>query len=183
MVGYYKKPEQTEKELVDGWFHTGDIGVWVEERFLKITDRKKEIFKTSGGKYVAPQAIENKMRESPYIEQMMVVGPGRKFVSALIVPNYSQIRSKLKGEGKGLPEDNAALIKEPAVVQLIQQQIDRYNPEFGHVEQVKKFTLLPSEWTVDNGILTPKLSIRRKVVEEQYSKEIEAMYADGNEQV
>jgi long-chain acyl-CoA synthetase len=183
MVGYYKKPEQTAKELVDGWFHTGDIGVWVEERFLKITDRKKEIFKTSGGKYVAPQAIENKMRESPYIEQMMVVGPGRKFVSALIVPNYSQIRSKLKGDGKALPEDNAALIKEPTVVQLIQQQIDRYNPEFGHVEQVKKFTLLPSEWTIDNGILTPKLSIRRKVVEEQYSKEIEAMYADGSEQV
>ena len=176
MVGYYKKPEQTAKEITDGWFHTGDIGVWVEERFLKITDRKKEIFKTSGGKYVAPQAIENKMRESPYIEQMMVVGPDRKFVSALIVPNYGQIRSKLKGEGKSLPEDNAALIKDPAVIQLIQGQIDRYNPEFGHVEQVKKFTLLPSEWTVDNGILTPKLSIRRKVVEEQYSKEIEAMY-------
>lgn len=180
MVGYYKNPEATAKELSpDGWFHTGDIGIWVEDRFLKITDRKKEIFKTSGGKYVAPQAIENKMRESPFIEQMMVVGPGRKFVSALIVPNYAQVRNKLKNEGKSLPEDNGALIKEESVIKLIQQQIDRYNPEFGHVEQVKKFTLLPSEWTIDNGILTPKLSIRRKVVEEKYKAEIEAMY-EGN---
>lgn len=182
MVGYYKNPEATAKELTsDGWFHTGDIGTWVEDKFLKITDRKKEIFKTSGGKYVAPQVIENKMRESPYIEQMMVVGPGRKFVSALIVPNYAQVKSKLKAEGKSLPDDNAALIREDAVIKLIQQQIDRYNPEFGHVEQVKKITLLPTEWTIDNGILTPKLSIRRKVVEEQYKKEIEAMYEDGNE--
>lgn len=177
MVGYYKNPEATARELdADGWFHTGDIGIWVEDRFLKITDRKKEIFKTSGGKYVAPQAIENKMRESPYIEQMMVVGPGRKFVSALIVPNFAQIRNKLKGEGKSLPEKNEDLVKDESVIRLIQQQIDRYNPEFGHVEQVKKFTLLPEEWTIDNGILTPKLSIRRKVVEEKHQKEIEAMY-------
>jgi long-chain acyl-CoA synthetase len=182
MVGYYKNPEATAKEFTpDGWFHTGDIGVWVEEKFLKITDRKKEMFKTSGGKYVAPQTIENKMRESPYIEQMMVVGPGRKFVSALIVPNYNQIRTKLKGEGKSMPSDNKALIGDEAVIQLIQSQVDRYNPEFGHVEQVKKFTLLPEEWTVDNGIMTPKLSIRRKMVEEKYKNEIEAMYDDGNE--
>ncbi len=183
MVGYYKNHEATAKELTpDGWFHTGDIGIWVEDKFLKITDRKKEIFKTSGGKYVAPQAIENKMRESPYIEQMMVVGPGRKFVSALIVPNYAQIRNKLKNEGKTLPEKNEDLIKEESVLKLIQQQIDRYNPEFGHVEQVKKFTLLPSEWTIDNGILTPKLSIRRKVIDEKYKKEIEAMYEGNGEE-
>jgi long-chain acyl-CoA synthetase len=183
MVGYYKKPEQTAEVLSpDGWLHTGDIGIWVEEKFLKITDRKKEIFKTSGGKYVAPQAIENKMRESPYIEQMMVVGPGRKFVSALIVPNYTQVRAKLQNEGKKMPEDNAALIREEAVIQLIQQQIDKYNPEFGHVEQVKKFTLLPAEWTIDNGILTPKLSIKRKVVEQQFEKEIENMYGQQIEE-
>lgn len=179
MVGYYKNPEATARELdADGWFHTGDIGIWVEDRFLKITDRKKEIFKTSGGKYVAPQAIENKMRESPYIEQMMVVGPGRKFVSALIVPNFDQVRNKLKSEGKSLPEKNEDLVKDESVIRLIQQQIDRYNPEFGHVEQVKKFTLLPEEWTIDNGILTPKLSIRRKVVEERHQKEIDSMYPE-----
>jgi len=181
MVGYYKNPEATAKEVVDGWFHTGDIGVMVEGKFLKITDRKKEMFKTSGGKYVAPQVIENKMRESPYIEQMMVVGPGRKFVSALIVPNYEHVRSKLKADGRTAPQSNAELVKDDAVVKLIQQQIDRYNPEFGHVEQVKKFVLLPEEWTIDNGILTPKLSIRRKVIDERYKKEIDSMY-DGETQ-
>jgi long-chain acyl-CoA synthetase len=177
MVGYYKNPAQTAEVLTaDGWFHTGDIGIWVDDRFLKITDRKKEIFKTSGGKYVAPQAIENKMRESPYIEQMMIVGPGRKFVSALIVPNFAQIRSKFASQGVMLPKDNTALIKEESVIKLIQEQIDKYNPLFGHVEQVKVFTLLPSEWTIDNGILTPKLSLRRKVVEQKFEKEIATMY-------
>jgi len=182
MEGYYKNPGATAREITpDGWFRTGDIGTWVEGRFLKITDRKKEIFKTSGGKYVAPQAIENKMRESPYIEQMMVVGPGRKFVTAVIVPNFAQVRKKLQGEGLSLPADNKALVKEEAVIRLIQQQVDRYNPEFGHVEQIKKFVLLPEDWTVDNGTLTPKLSIRRKVIEEQYKEEIEAMYAAHHE--
>lgn len=181
MVGYYKNPQATAEEITpDGWFHTGDIGIMVDNKFLKITDRKKEMFKTSGGKYVAPQVIENKMRESPYIEQMMVVGPGRKFVSALIVPNYEHVKSKLKSEGLPIPPNNAALIKDPAVIKMVQQQIDRYNPEFGHVEQVKKFTLLSEEWTIDNGIMTPKLSIRRKVVDEKYKNEIEAMY-DGDE--
>ncbi|NLU91153.1 AMP-dependent synthetase/ligase [Chitinophaga sp. Ak27] len=177
MLGYYKKPEQTAAVIsADGWLATGDIGVWVEDRFLKITDRKKEIFKTSGGKYVAPQAIENKMRESPFIAQMMIVGPGRKFVSALIVPGFDQVRNRLASQGIALPDNNRELIKLPAVIQLIQEQVDRYNPLFGHVEQVKKFTLLPGEWTVDNGILTPKLSLRRKVVEQQFEKEINAMY-------
>lgn len=183
MVGYYKNPTATAEEIQDGWFHTGDIGVMIDNKFLKITDRKKEMFKTSGGKYVAPQVIENKMRESPYIEQMMVVGPGRKFVSALIVPNYEHVRSKLKSEGISAPQSNKDLIKEDAVIKIIQQQIDRYNPEFGHVEQIKKFTLLPEEWTIDNGIMTPKLSIRRKVVDEKYKKEIDAMYGnEGNEE-
>ncbi len=177
MVGYYKKPEQTAGEMdKDGWFHTGDIGEWIEGRFLKITDRKKEMFKTSGGKYVAPQVIESKMRESPFIEQMMVVGPGRKFVSALIVPGFEQIRKRLQAEGKNVSADNKELIKDSEVIQLIQQQIDKYNQEFGHVEQVKKFALLPEEWNVDNGILTPKLSIRRKAVYQQFEKEIERIY-------
>jgi len=183
MVGYYKNPEATALEFTpDGWFHTGDIGEMVEGRFLKITDRKKEMFKTSGGKYVAPQVIENKMRESPYIEQMMVVGPGKKFVSALIVPNYGHVKTKLHDEGIRAPQDNKDLVKDPNVIKLIQHQIDRYNPEFGHVEQVKKFVLLPEEWTIDNGILTPKLSIRRKVIEERYKKEIDSMYDDGDSQ-
>lgn len=178
MVGYYKNPEATLKEIdEEGWFHTGDIGVWVEDRFLKITDRKKEIFKTSGGKYVAPQVVENKVKESPFIEQMMVVGPDRKFVSALIVPSFEQIRSRFRQEGKELPAKNEDLVKEQSVIDLIQQQIDRYNPLFGHVEQIKKFTLLPVEWTIDSGVLTPKLSIKRRAIEQKFSKEIESMYA------
>lgn len=172
MMGYYKKPELTAEAMKDGWFHTGDIGEFVEGRFLKITDRKKEIFKTSGGKYVAPQSIENKMRESPYIEQMMVIGNGRKFVSALIIPNIPQVKKALH-----LSEtDNAKLVKMDEVIALIQKQVDKYNPLFSHPEQVKKFTLLPEEWTIDSGELTPSLKIKRKVVEQKYSKQIEAMY-------
>lgn len=176
MMGYYKRPEQTEDVLKDGWFHTGDMGAWVEGRFLKITGRKKEIFKTSGGKYVAPQAVENKMRESIYIEQIMVLGANRKFVSALIVPSYVQLRNTLKEKGIAVPESNDALVNLPEVKQIIRQQLDKYNPLFGHVEQVKKFKLLPREWTIDHGELTPSLKIKRKVIEEQYAAVIEDLY-------
>jgi long-chain acyl-CoA synthetase len=184
MLGYYKNPAQTAEVLdADGWLHTGDIGVLIDNKYLKITDRKKEMFKTSGGKYVAPQAIENKMRESPLIEQMMVIGPGRKFVTALIVPNFSNLRLRLKSSYPNLPEDNRDLIRNEEVIRLIQEQIAHYNPLFSHVEQVKKFSLLPQEWTIDNGILTPKLSLKRKVVYEKYATEIEAMYDGAGEEV
>lgn len=178
MMGYYKKPELTAEAMKDGWFHTGDIGEWQEGRFLKITDRKKEIFKTSGGKYVAPQMIENKLRESPFIEQMMVIGNGRKFVSALIVPNFGQVKKTLHIS----ESDNNKVIKMPEVIALIQKQLDKYNPLFSHPEQVKKFELLPHEWTIDTGELTPSLKIKRKAVEQKYSKIVEGMYADGQVQ-
>jgi long-chain acyl-CoA synthetase len=178
MKGYYKDPEQTAAVLdAEGWFYTGDIGVWVEEKFLKITDRKKEMFKTSGGKYVAPQVVENKLRESPYISQIMVVGPGRKFVAALIVPNFEQLRKKWKAQNDQLPLDNHALICEPEVTRFMQEQVNKYNEHLGHIEQVKKFTLLPEEWTAENNILTPKLSLRRKVINERFAREIDAMYS------
>jgi len=176
MMGYYKNPEMTAEAMKDGWFHTGDIGQWVDQRFLKITDRKKEIFKTSGGKYVAPQPIENKMRESPYIEQIMVIGSDRKFVSALIVPSMLQVRKHLKDEGKTLPNGDDALIQMPEVQSLIRAQLDKYNVHFNHVEQVKKFSLLAAEWTVNGGELTPSLKVKRKVIEQKYAKLIEAMY-------
>ncbi len=177
-IGYYKHPELTAAAIEGGWFHTGDIGQWVEERFLKITDRKKEIFKTSGGKYVAPQALENKMKESPYIEQMMVVGSGRKFVSALIVPSFMQLKKYLLDNFPAMiiPDNKKELIKLPEVTDLMQKQIDKYNPLFSHPEQVKKITLLPGEWTIDSGELTPSLKIKRKIVEQKFSKEIEKMY-------
>jgi long-chain acyl-CoA synthetase len=176
MMGYYQRPELTAEAMQGGWFHTGDIGAWVEGRFLKITDRKKEMFKTSGGKYVAPQAVENAMRQSPYIEQLMVLGDGRKFVSALIVPNFAQVRKRLESQGQSLPQGNEALIALPEVRRLIRAELDKYNARLGHVEQVKKFTLLPEEWTIVSGELTPKLSMRRKVIEQKFSRQIEEMY-------
>jgi long-chain acyl-CoA synthetase len=179
MMGYYKHPDLTAEAMKDGWFHTGDIGAWIEGRFLKITDRKKEIFKTSGGKYVAPQVIENKLKESPYIEQMMVIGSGRKFVSALIVPGFNQLRKYLRENDPALPvpENNSELIKLPEVMALMQKQLDKYNPLFSHPEQVKKIALLADEWTVDSGELTPSMKIKRKIIEQKYTALIEALYA------
>jgi long-chain acyl-CoA synthetase len=176
MVGYYKNPQLTAEVMKDGWFYTGDIGEWIEGRFLKITDRKKEIFKTSGGKYVAPQPIENKMKESLFIEQMIVVGAAQKFVGALIVPGFSHVRKYLQEQGKQLPATNRELILLPEVKALIRKQLDKYNPLFSHVEQVKKFALLPAEWTIDSGELTPSLKIKRKVIEKKYASEIETIY-------
>lgn len=177
MIGYYKKPNLTAEVMKNGWFHTGDIGEWVEGKFLKITDRKKEIFKTSGGKYVAPQPMENKMKESLFIEQMMVVGANKKFVSALIVPAFVHVRKYLEDHGVTPSESNAALVQMKEVCELIQKQIDKFNTNFGHVEQVKKFVLLPAEWTVDTGELTPSLKIRRKIIEQKYHDQIDQLYA------
>jgi long-chain acyl-CoA synthetase len=177
-IGYYKHPELSATAMDGDWLHTGDIGEMVEGRFLKITDRKKEIFKTSGGKYVAPQAVENKMKESPYIEQMMVIGANRKFVSALIVPSFIQVRKYLRDTFKlvKIPENNADLIKMPEVLALMQKQMDKYNVNFSHPEQVKKITMLPHEWTIDSGELTPSLKVKRKIIELHFANEIEAMY-------
>jgi long-chain acyl-CoA synthetase len=179
-IGYYKHPELTATCTKDGWFHTGDIGQWVDGRFLKITDRKKEIFKTSGGKYVAPQAVENRMKESPYIEQMMVIGAGRKFVSALIVPGFVQLRKYMRDchPTLSVPEKNSELIKIPEVISQVQKQVDKYNQFFSHPEQIKKIALLTDEWTIDTGELTPSLKIKRKVIEQKYAKQIEGLYVD-----
>ncbi|MBS1740974.1 MAG: long-chain fatty acid--CoA ligase [Bacteroidetes bacterium] len=176
MVGYYKRPDLTAEVMEDGWFKTGDIGEWVEGKFLKITDRKKEIFKTSGGKYVAPQAVENKMRESAFIEQIMVIGNNRKFVSALIVPSFNNLRKYLSDKGITPSASNEELLKTKTVLDLIQKQVDKYNVDLGHVEQIKKFTLLSSEWTVDSGELTPSLKTRRKIIEKKFAQQIEVMY-------
>ncbi len=181
MVGYYKNPEQTAEIIdKDGWLATGDIGTMVDGKFLKITDRKKEIFKTSGGKYVAPQAIEGTLRESKYIEQVIVIGPDRKFVSALIYPDYEKVVAKLRATGIQLPStDKKELAGNKDVIALIQQQLDHYNPRFNHVEQIKKFTLISEEMSVDNGLLTPKLSMRRKQIYEHFEQEIESMYRES----
>jgi long-chain acyl-CoA synthetase len=175
MVGYYKNPELTAEVLVDGWFHTGDIGVLDEDGFLKITDRKKEIFKTSGGKYVAPLPLENRMKESPFIEQMMVIGAGMKFTAALIVPSFVNLKVWC-AQNKIDVFSNQQIVKDEKVIAFFKSVIDGYNPEFNHVEQIKKFTLLPAEWSIDGGELTPTSKLKRRVILEKYSKEIEKIY-------
>lgn len=181
MMGYYKRPDLTAECIdQDNWFHTGDIGTWVEGDFLKITDRKKEIFKTSGGKYVAPQPIENKMKESPFIEQMMVVGPERKFTAALIVPAFAQLKSWC--EKNGIPHDsNDTMIRHPKVLEHYKSIVDKFNVIFNHIEQVKKFELLNAEWTIDGGELTPTLKLKRKVITEKYADAIERIYAEDQQ--
>ncbi len=175
MMGYYKQPDLTREAIIDGWYHTGDIGTIVEGRFLKITDRKKEMFKTSGGKYVAPLPIENKFKESLYIEQIIVIGAGEKFVSALIVPAYPNLRDWAKKND--LPElSNEELIQHPQVIELFNKTVDRYNEHFNHVEQIKKFTLCAKEWSIDGGEMTPKLSLKRKVILDKYQDIIRKMY-------
>jgi len=177
MHGYYKRPDLTAETIIDGWLHTGDIGIFVDEKYLKITDRKKELFKTSGGKYVAPQPIENKFKESPFVEQMMVVGADRKFVGALIVPSFITLREWMKEKGITFVTNEDA-IHNPKVLELFRQLVESFNEFFNHVEQVKKFELLPHEWSIDSGEMTPKMSLKRKVVMEKYKDAIERIYAD-----
>jgi len=177
MMGYYKQPQLTAEVLTkDGWFHTGDIGVWQEGKFLKITDRKKEIFKTSGGKYVAPQPIENKMKESPFIEQMMVVGAEQKFAGALIVPAMPTLLEWSKQHNVGSLDNAEALLQDPKVIELYKSIVEEYNKDFNHVEQVKKFELINGEWTIDGGELTPTLKLKRKVIMQKYADAVERIY-------
>ena len=175
MMGYYNQPLLTAETIVDGWLHTGDIGVFEEEKFLKITDRKKELFKTSGGKYVAPQPIENKMKESPFVEQMMIVGAEQKFVGALIVPSIPNLKEWMRQNNIGFTTNEAA-IHNPQVLGLYKKLIDSFNEFFNHVEQVKRFELLPDEWTIDSGELTPTLKLKRKVIMEKYKAVIARIY-------
>ena len=177
MMGYYKRPDITEETVKDGWLYTGDIGTLVNDKFLKITDRKKEIFKTSGGKYVAPQPIENKLVESPFIEQVMVVGAGEKFAVALIVPAFSVLRDWAKTENLTTP-DNASLVQHPKVHEHFKKIVDEMNKNFNQVEQVKKFELLSSPFTLDNSEITPGLGkLRRKVIMERRANEVRRIYS------
>jgi long-chain acyl-CoA synthetase len=175
MLGYYKRPDLTTETIINGWLHTGDIGEIIDGKFLKITDRKKELFKTSGGKYVAPQPIENKMKESPFIEQIVLIGDNKKFVSALIVPGFSKLKEWAKQQGVEY-NNNEEIVKNEKVIALINDIVNEYNQLFNQVEQVKKFTLIPREFTIDKGEMTPKLSIRRKNILANFEKEVEAMY-------
>lgn len=176
MMGYYKRPDLTAETIIDGWLHTGDIGIFEDGKYLKITDRKKELFKTSGGKYVAPQPIENKMKESPFVEQMMIVGAEQKFVGALIVPSVPNLREWMLHKGINFVTIEDA-VHSPRVLDLYRELIDSFNKFFNHVEQVKKFELIPNEWTIETGELTPTLKLKRKVIMEKYKDAVERIYS------
>jgi long-chain acyl-CoA synthetase len=176
MMGYYKHLDQTNEVIKDGWFHTGDIGIITEQGFLKITDRKKEIFKLSAGKYIAPLPIENKMKESAFIEQIMVVGSNQKFAGALIVPAKEKIIEYFaKQENKTI--DPQTLTDDKDVLKLIRKELDKYNSYFAAHEHVKKFQLITNEWTIDGGELTPTLKIKRKKIMEKYGHLVDRIYA------
>ncbi|HTF30119.1 MAG TPA: long-chain fatty acid--CoA ligase [Flavitalea sp.] len=176
MMGYYKQPELTNETIMDGWYHTGDIGMLIDNKFLKITDRKKELFKTSGGKYVAPLPIENKLKESKFIEQIIVVGSGQKFVGALIIPSFPNLQEWAREQNiKETSHDD--LINNQKVLDLYKDLVESFNKYFNHVEQIKKFELLPNEWSVESGEMTPKMSIKRKVVMEKFRDAIDRIYS------
>lgn len=176
MMGYYKRPDITAETIdKDGWLHTGDVGTWVDNKFLKITDRVKALFKTSGGKYVAPAVIEEKMKESRFIEQIMVVGENEKFVSALIVPSYENLKDWCSQKALDT-SSNKAMIEAPEVHALIKEEVEKLNVNFGKVEQIKKFELVENEWTVDTNELTPTMKVKRKFVAEKYKDLIERIY-------
>jgi len=169
MIGYYKEPEKTREAInEDGFFHTGDIGEIDSEGFLKITDRKKEMFKTSGGKYVAPQIIENIMKQSRFIEQIMVIGDGEKMPAAFIQPNFEFVQEWAKRKNIEIGSTNEEMVKKPEVIERIQEEVDFYNQKFGNWEKVKKFELIPEVWSIEGDQLTPTMKLKRRNIKERY---------------
>ena len=167
MMGYYKDPEKTQEAIKDGYFHTGDIGEIDAEGFLKITDRKKEMFKTSGGKYIAPQLIENAMKQSRFIGEIMVIGDGEKMPAAFIQPDYDFLKNWAKKKNIKFTS-NESLIENKEVLERFKEEVERMNEKFGKWEQIKKFELTPDIWTVDGGHLTPTMKLKRKVMMDIY---------------
>ncbi|MCE7055353.1 long-chain fatty acid--CoA ligase [Algoriphagus sp. AGSA1] len=176
MHGYYKQPELTAEVLKNGWFHTGDIG-GMDDGYLKITDRKKEMFKTSGGKYIAPQPMENKFKESSLIDQLLVAGENRNFPVALIVPSFEGLKDYC--QHKGIPyTSDREMVERPDIIEKYNREVEGLNKYFGKWEQIKRFRLLPEAWGVESGELTPTMKLKRKVIHQKFSKEIERLYVD-----
>lgn len=175
MKGYYKREKETNEAIVDGWFHTGDIGELVDNRFLKITDRKKEIFKTSGGKFIAPQIIENKLKESPFIEQVMVLGESQRFPAALIVPSFAYLKEWCQIKGIEYT-NNQEMINNERIISKYGKEVELVNQKLSHHEMIKKFKLMPLEWTIDSGEMTPKLSLKRNLIAKNNESLIASIY-------
>ncbi len=174
MLGYYNKPEATAEVLdQEGWLKTGDIGFIDDEGFLHITDRKKELIKTAGGKYVAPTPIEGKLKIHPLVEQVVMIGDRRKYCVALIVPSFEGLEAAL---GRPMPADRSKVNDDPQVMSLIQEAVDKVNADQGSWEQIKRFCLLPAEMTQETGELTPSMKVKRRIVDEMHKEQIDALY-------
>ena len=182
MLGYYKEPEMTSEVINgDSYFHTGDIGELIDNKWLKITDRKKEIFKLSSGKYIAPQSIENKFKESFFIEMLMVIGENQKFASAIISPNFAYINNGW-AEEQGLKfSSNEEIIANKRVLEAIQQEVNRFNEQLGQVERIKRFKLVPDTWTPQTGEVSPTLKLKRRVISEKYAALVNSIFAVDSE--
>ncbi|AXG75040.1 long-chain fatty acid--CoA ligase [Flavobacterium arcticum] len=176
MMGYYNDEEKTKEVMTDGYFHTGDIGIIDNDGFLKITDRKKEMFKTSGGKYIAPQLIENAMKQSRFIEQIMVIGDGEKMPAAFIQPDFVFLKQWAERKGIKQGVTNEDLINNDEVINRVQEEVADINKKFGHWEQVKRFELTPVIWSVDGGEMTPTLKLKRKAIKEKYKELYDKIY-------
>lgn len=178
MLGYYKKPEATREAFTeDGWFKTGDIGELDSEGYLKVTDRKKELFKTSGGKYIAPAPIEQRIKGSMYVNQVVVIGNERKFPAALIVPNFDALRNYAKSHGI-VARTNAELCQNEKILEFLQSEVDSLTSDLSKYERIKKIALLENEFTIEGGELTPTLKIKRRVIDEKYRNVIEQIYRE-----
>jgi long-chain acyl-CoA synthetase len=176
MMGYYKNPEATAEVIdKDGWLHTGDIGTFVEGKFLKITDRKKEIFKSSSGKYISPVAIENKLKESKFIEQCIVIGEGQKFASAIIIPSYSSFKEHFSHNNIDWVEGNELHLHEE-VKKIINDHIKKVNGSLAAFEQLKRYQLIHAVWGVETGEITPKLSLKRKAIMEKHKEVVSKIF-------
>lgn len=176
MMGYYKDEQQTKEVIVDGYFHTGDIGEIDSEGFLKITDRKKEMFKTSGGKYISPQLLENAMKQSRFVEQIMVIGDGQKMPAAFIQPNFDFVKEWAKIHEITIGNTNEEIISNPELIARIQEEVNEINKKFGSWEQIKRFELTPDTWCIESGHLTPTMKLKRKVVIEKYKNLFQKIY-------
>jgi len=182
MLGYYKEPELTAEVIdKDGWFHTGDIGILDEGKYLKITDRKKEIFKLTGGKYIAPQMIENKLKESMFIDQVIVIGDHEKFASALIAPNFEYLQVWCT-ENQILYSDNAEMISHPKVQAILQHEVKEINKTLGLHEEIKRFRLISDAWSPQTGELSQTLKLKRKIIEAKYKDLMEEIFASSREE-
>jgi long-chain acyl-CoA synthetase len=176
--GYWKKEKETKESFTDdGWFKTGDIGNIDTDGFLSITDRKKELLKTSGGKLIAPQPIENKLKANTMVSNAAMVGDKHKFACVLISPNFAALEGWAKGQGVATA-DRAALVKDPKVVAMYQGIVDQVNGSIAHFETMKRMAVVPEEWSVEEGELTPSMKLKRRVVEKKYEREIGEFYQD-----